>query len=262
MIFYKKKWYRKLISGIGQLKYDWVKRMQSIHLLREWFLRSMDESRRRIIRIILTIKINLMMLITVSYLFWKCLFFPGSDLSKRWLIDHLMASATPRQTDQYHGHGTDDDVSKPVCANHYSGKRKNHKNNKAISQQLAEITPHECRKNKQHHTVIAGKAISWGIFVGTESQLLTRLILVKVNVGLARFTGINAWPSWFNTTAVNSMTRPIITIRRLPGAFSFSQKLSINIPIASSEQPSKARLLVNATSHKKALLSTSFWLKK
>ncbi len=30
----------------------------------------------RIIRIILTIKITLMMLITVSYLFWKCLFFP------------------------------------------------------------------------------------------------------------------------------------------------------------------------------------------
>ncbi|WP_213828905.1 hypothetical protein, partial [Escherichia coli] len=41
----------------------------------------MDESTVRIIRIILTIKISLMMLITVSYLFWKCLFFPGSDLS-------------------------------------------------------------------------------------------------------------------------------------------------------------------------------------
>lgn len=108
----------------------------------------MDESRRRIIRIILTIKINLMMLITVSYLFWKCLFFPCSDLSKKVINRSLNGVSNTRgKTDQYHGHGTDDDVSKPVCANHYSGKRKNHKNNKGDkASNFAEITPHECRK--------------------------------------------------------------------------------------------------------------------
>ena len=35
---------------------------------------------------------------------------------------------------------------------------KNNKGDKACN--FAEITPHECRKNKQHHAVIAGKAIS------------------------------------------------------------------------------------------------------
>lgn len=46
-------------------------------------MRSIDESTVRIIRIIFIIKIILMMLIIVSYLFWKCLFFFGSDLLKK-----------------------------------------------------------------------------------------------------------------------------------------------------------------------------------
>ena len=147
----------------------------------------MDESRRRIIRIILTIKINLMMLITVSYLFWKCLFFPGSDLSKKVINRSLNGVSNTQgkpinitvmvqsfliliekitQFCIYHSITQGPASKKKLsvflkCANHYSGKRKNHKNNKGDkASNFAEITPHECRKNKQHHTVIAGKAIS------------------------------------------------------------------------------------------------------
>ncbi len=78
----------------------------------------------RIIRIILTIKINLMMLSTVSYLFWKCLFFPGSDLSKK-VINRSLNGVSNTQGKPINITGADqpdNDVSKPVCANHYSGK--------------------------------------------------------------------------------------------------------------------------------------------
>lgn len=102
------------------------------------------------------------MLSTVSYLFWKCLFFPGSDLSKK-VINRSLNGVSNTQ-----GKPINITVIEPTmmsvnqCAPIITlGNDKNHKNNKGDKTcNFAEITPHECRKNKQHHAVIAGKAIS------------------------------------------------------------------------------------------------------
>ena len=96
------------------------------------------------------------MLITVSYLFWKCLFFPGSDLSKK-VINRSLNGVSNTQ-----GKPINITVIEPTmmsvnqCAPIIT--LGNAKTTKACN--FAEITPHECRKNKQHHAVIAGKAIS------------------------------------------------------------------------------------------------------
>ena len=57
------------------------------------------------------------------------------------------------------------------------------------------------------------------------------------------------------------MTRPIITIRRLPGAFSFSQKPSINI-LAISTSPIRLSVVVDAAQAAQAVqcLHTAFGL--
>ena len=88
------------------------------------------------------------MLITVSYLFWKCLFFPGSDLSKK-VINRSLNGVSNTQ-----GKPINITVIEPTmmsvnqCAPIITLGNAN------------TTTPHECRKNKQHHAVIAGKAIS------------------------------------------------------------------------------------------------------
>lgn len=69
---------------------------------------------------------------------------------------------------------------------------------------------------------LLGKLFCEVFFVGIESSLLMWLILVKVNVGLVCFIGINVWFSWFNIIVVNSMIRFIIMICCLLGVFFFS----------------------------------------